>query len=222
MSNIRIILQKNYKKYLILILALSIISCLGMVVERNWRQNSIVPLTSNVFCEKSFSVMYNLRNFNKQTEWNRYANSYSFMNRFLSKSNTMFDYSKVCKQWNTMGAEEKLIWLQRHFSIDNMGEGTYHVVFYIKENEYKDDLYIRDNISGLIELFIGTLREDIQLLHTDMVYKEINSCVIIEKSHLAQSSNSGGIIKFAIIGLLLGGMVSIAFCLIHIISELKK
>lgn len=209
----------SLKKYVCIILSVSLLCCLGLTLERKFRSDVYVK-SSNIHMEKNMSIQYDdltMESANNVFDYSGYMNSFAFLNKFYESTKDKYDYSRICFDWNKKSHRDHLKWLQKHFWAGNFKSGVVQFGFHIDENEPKDYKYSKEVANELLNDYILCLEKDFTRVKGKVIMSSLGDVSVTEERDTIKKGQIE--IKYGIIGILLGSILGGAICLVDILFK---
>ena len=208
-EKLRFILMLIQKK-LHIILIVGIICSGGILAEKIFFQPS-VPITGRmIFTEvvrldRSKQLVDEDGNI-KDISISPIVNMWSNKQKFLDKTESQFDYSRFDKNWDNFQLEQKFSWIDKHIRLKLLGNDTYEFVLEFKAEDAKDSDYVKKVGSQFLDEFID-YSNDVSSIILGNADVQVIDTYQFENTH-ENATNGKILLKYAIIGFVLGCLVS--------------
>ena len=132
------------------------------------------------------------------------ANYYRFIH---DEENGIFDFTKVDSAWNRKSEYEKMDWLKKNIKVTSYHDNVIEFTVHFDANITRDVDYMKEHGESLTNDFVERSEKSIKAVKPEVTFKSVgeeNSLPIVEPIN-----RKSMVIKFAIIGFVVGAFVVI-------------
>lgn len=132
------------------------------------------------------------------------ANYYRFIH---DEENGIFDFTKVDSAWNRKSEYEKMDWLKKNIKVTSYHDNVIEFTVHFDANITRDVDYMKEHGESLTNDFVERSEKSIKAVKPEVTFKSVgeeNSLPIVEPIN-----RKSMVIKFAIIGFVVGAFVAI-------------
>ncbi len=149
--------------------------------------------------------------------YDKFFNTYSFMNSFIDDTANKIDYTKLNAAWSKMSQYDRVKWLQKKLVVIDFHDGVFQIVFFLDTTDAKDTDYIKKNADQLSDIIIGEFSKQINLLDTDSTLRIIDKTQMFPDVYFISKREI--VFRYGILGGILGAVVGM---IIVVINTLRK
>lgn len=219
--NLSLLLTRNqFVRKLCFVFLSGLVCSVALTLEKS--QTSDFKIESGNFVTTAFCVVNDSReglNSNYEINYGNIINSNSNLKRFLRNTANTINYSCINRNWESLVEDKKLTWLRDHMKTYPSHAGIIEFVFYLNENEPKDIEYLKNNANQLMDSFIATSAATIKSIRSESTIKVIDKTVVLPEYRILEKKQI--LIKYAIIGFVLGAILSMLVLLIAALGRKK-
>ena len=149
-------------------------------------------------------VVSNKRDFDYKGFLESPANYYRFI---YDEENGNFDFTKVDSAWNRKSEYEKMDWLKKNIKVTSYHDNVIEFAVHFDANITRDVDYMKEHGESLTNDFVERSEKSIKAVKPEVTFKSVgeeNSLPIVEPIN-----RKSMVIKFAIIGFVVGAFVAI-------------
>ena len=202
------------KWYIILICAL--IGSLSLYIEKSVTR--IVPVVGKLIygdmiqLDKRYPEYINGGNIEVFPDMEKMNNLWIIQNEFMDKISNKYDFSLLGVKWDKLDNQQKIDWINKHFFVYNLGNGTYFVELqFLSQDAYNFD-YVEKIQSKLLADYVESMQTTLALEVQDPQFKIVDFKRFIVKSKEDDVSTIRA--KYAVVGFILGAVVGTAVILV--------
>lgn len=199
-----LLLGELKKKYWLVLVCMVLFS-LALSVEKMYFTEVVYTPTS-AYVQKTVSMSYKeLPAAGETINCKNVLASNGMYLEFISSTADKYEYGKIVRGWQDLPADKKVVWLQKHFTLSNVASDLCIYAFYLPAEEVADAVYMKENADRFVTDYIEfSQREAGKYLHTSGYNIEASSEILSEQKVVSSKKR---ILKYAVIGLVLGAMV---------------
>ncbi len=191
----------------------------GLIYEKHIGPNYVIR-SGDVFIVRNVQI----QNYNRMIisgskfVFNKYMNTYPMVEKFWQGTAQKYDYTKFDSGWNQKTKLDKLKWLQTRLIINDYGDGFFSIVFNLKSSDPKNIVYVEKNGANYIDEYARFADKELKNLNGETGIKVLESSNIFPEER--QISKQDVLLKYGIIGFVLGVLLAAVFILVH--AQLKN
>ena len=199
-----LLLGELKKKYWLVLICMALLS-LALIVEKMYLSEVVYTPTSS-YVQKTVLMSYkDMPAAGEIINCKNALSSNGMYLEFINSSSDKYEYAKIVRGWQDLPADKKVIWFQKHLTINNIANDLCIYAFHIPAEEVVDAVYVKENADRFLTDYIDfSQREAGIYLHTDGYSIEASSEMLSEQKVVSSSKR---ILKYAVIGMVLGAMV---------------
>ena len=196
-----LLLINNYLKQKWYIVAFFALFCASVMTWVKNAKNDFVVQSGNTMILRNIKIE-DYQDHLDVFRYDKYAKSTIFLDDFIISTEKNINYSKLDANWQKKNKLEKYMWLSQKMNIFYYGAGQYEILFKLNEVDTKNLQYVKDAGYKVVDLYIDSIKNI-----------DINKKIMVtnQKNIFPQSKPVGKkvvLLKYAFIGLILGGICS--------------
>lgn len=210
-------LKKDWLKKCLLVLLCSIFGCAALVFEKNKTTDYVVK-TDNAYVADI--VQFSHGNRNTQEDLFNYKGLFLTtynLDQFAESNN--IDFTQMNADWGKMTKEQKIKWLSKIIKINFFNDGVCEICVDLSKNTPKNIEYLKENSNIILEAFENTSLRTLQTIKPESQIKVINHMEMLPEKVVLPKNKI--LIKYGVIGFILGMVVSSLGVLIRAAGKIK-
>ncbi len=127
---------------------------------------------------------------------------------FLTKVENAYDFSKINSSWHRFSQQAKMNWFRRLIKYNNFRNDTYEIIFSLPPNSILDLPYLKENISGLIDVFVSQGNQIIGKIKPGTDIETVNETLLLPEE--VANNKKEVALKYSVYGFIAGVFLSMA------------
>lgn len=132
------------------------------------------------------------------------GNLYKFIQK--GKQDRTVNFQKLNADWNKLSEGSQILWLSKIIKINDMHNGVYEIILNMDKFSAKDIDYLAKNAPQIMKTFVQCSNDFIKEIEPETKIKIIDQRSVVPE--IVQLSKKKIVLKYAVIGFVLGGIVS--------------
>lgn len=210
-------LKKDWLKKSLLVFLCGILGCAALVSEKN-KTKAYVVKSDNAYVTDI--VQFSSGNHKNQEDLFNYKGllltTYN-LNQFVK--NEDIDFTQMNADWVKMTKEQQINWLSKIIKINLFNDGVCEICLDFSKNTPKNIEYLKQNNKIILETFESTSLSTLRTIKPESQIKVINHTEMLPEEIMLPKNKI--LIKYGIIGFILGIVVSSLAILIRVAGKIK-
>lgn len=206
-----------YKKIYIIIF-FSVVCCFGLGLEKYYFGNFVVR-TGNIYVTDIVRVEQikpnNVDVLKAGDLLKTTGNIYSFIKK--NETEGPIDFNKLNANWSKLDKDSKIHWVDDNLKINDFGHDTYEIIIELDSFTPKDVQYLDKNADMIINEFVSSSSEFIKKVEPSASIRVVDQESVLPEPVVISRKQT--VIKYGIIGFILGAVVSSVVILIRALGK---
>lgn len=216
-----IFLFNELKKYFKIIVIISLIAGLLLATEKYFSHDYVARTNNSMI---SYIIKLDGINLDKKDplKLDDLMKTSGNLESFIvhNDADKIIDFDLINANWESMSSRERVVWLSKIFSVHNYNDGVYEVIVKLDSFTPKDQEYLKGNADRFLGDFINQTQDFAKKINPDISIRIIDKYQDLAEPQFVSKQTVIG--KYFIIGILLGGLLSVSCILIRAMGKYKN